>query len=181
MSAPISGSIWVQGMAEPVKTRGQATLNHAWMDRTESDLVLRQLEVVVADTDLAVFATDFTSPAGQRWRWLVVRRGAEVVYRSEAIEVDLGAPRADYPRYPLPGRISFRNGDVELVATPQRELLRLDPIEVVPQPFRFLLSLKMQPQRAVADAECRLSSSQPAGAKFDGKCLVTATYLNPMP
>jgi hypothetical protein len=180
MGAPITGSIWVKGMTEPVQTRGSVTLTHAWMDESEARLVLRQVEILVQRPDLTLYAADFTQPGGARRQWLAVRRGKDVIYRSDALASDIQNSQEAGTSYPLPAELQLKNDEVTLRATTKREIFRLDPTEVVPQPFRFLLTMEMKPQRITADADCQVELPHLAGGpvSFAEKCFVVATYLN---
>ncbi|HYD47339.1 MAG TPA: hypothetical protein VEB21_03285 [Terriglobales bacterium] len=176
MAAPIEGSIWVKGMPEAVRTHGVVTLTHAWMDTAESDLVQRQVEVVFTHSDMAVYATDFRGPNGTAWGWLAVRERGEIVAHASVRERGFGEALGGPSRYPLPRTVRLDAEGALLTMTVARELLRLNPIEVVPQPFRFVLSLKMNPQKISATGDCALKLGS---REIRGGCSTAVTYLNP--
>lgn len=180
--APIAGSLWVTGMEAPVKTRGMVTLTHAWTDVSEADLVARQTELVIARGDLAVYATDFLGTGGQHWRWAAVRRNGKLLFQGPLTESEYGNPVGHHPGYPRPSSVRISGPQLRVEGSVSRELLQLDPIEVVPQPFRFILSLKMQPERITSDGRCRVElprlGDDPLVA--EEPCLISVTYLNPL-
>jgi hypothetical protein len=66
--------------------------------------------------------------------------------------------------------------------TPQRELLRNNPMDIIPQPFRFLLSFKSKPRRIWAASTLTLNldaSPDREALRFDGTGVTSVTYLNP--
>lgn len=178
IAAPVKGTVWVQGMSEPITTAGVGTLTHAWMDQNEAELVLRQVEVVITQPDFALYATDFMPASGKGWSWLTARGVTAGPQHSDSLAARYSGEVGDHPRYPLPKQITFSGGGMSVEATAERELLRVDPIEVVPQPFHFLLSLKTRPERIIADAQCRVHRDQ---HDLTAPCLIVVTYLNPAP
>ena len=60
------------------------------------------------------------------------------------------------PAYPVPARWQFGRPEAGGTVRLEREWLRWAPLDIVPQPFRFLLSLRAAPQLVWADAEIDL-------------------------
>lgn len=186
ISAPMEGTIWVRGMPAPVRVHGTTALTHAWMDESESKLVQRRIEFVAATPTLALYLSDITTPAGAHHRWVAVERNGKVVYQSADFELALdqaGAATADR-KYPIPGHLLIRNGQIALDIRPQRLLLRTNPLDAIPQPFRSFLSLRSAPQRVWADASFHLQLAAGAdGAPVitDGQGVLAVNFLNPLP
>lgn len=178
MQEPVEGIAWVAGMTNPIAAKGAVDVTHAWSVDSEVDTVLRRIDVSGRDGDVAVFATTtIAAPDGAAGASCVAvaRAGAPIAETRAVAEVAIAQPSGGAERYPLPSRISFRDPQVELTAAPRRELLRVNPLEVVPQPFRALLALRSAPQRiwVEADWQLRLDSG---GLEKHGVGLAAITY-----
>ena len=44
LAAPVEGTVWFTGMAEPLTVRGHAGITHTWMDPRESERVARRID-----------------------------------------------------------------------------------------------------------------------------------------
>jgi hypothetical protein len=185
LSAPVQGTIRVPGLAAPVAVRGTVTLSHAWMDADEARLVRRRIEYSARAGDVAFYLSDVTTPAGAHQRWLAVERNGALRYQTAAFEMtedDAGAATAD-SKYPLPSRLLIHNAEITAEVRPQRVLLRANPLDAVPQPFRFVLSLESAPQRVWADASLHLTLAAdgdrpPIDVATDG--ILAVDFLNPV-
>ncbi len=186
LAAPIEGSVWIRdhGMPEPVSVRGLASLTHTWMDESEPEVALRRIDFASLDDDTAVSLIDLTTPGGPPLRWIAIQREGRIVYESADFEVSLeGAAARSSRGYPVPGRLRFRNSDLDGTIELERILLKKNPMAVLPQPFRFLLSLKMKPRRVWADSPFELKFAPPtdrSGFQARGKGLASVTFLNPL-
>ena len=186
IAAPIEGTIWVRGMDAPAAVRGSATLTHVWMDDSESRLAQRRIEFSARTANAALYVAEITTPAGERRHWLALERDGRLAYQTSASDLTLAPARplgADRD-YPLPGELIARDGALTVEIQPQRVLLRTDPLGVVPQPFRFFLSLRSAPQRVWADAAFHLRLAAGGdGAPFeaDGEGILAVDFLNPLP
>ncbi len=61
-------------------------------------------------------------------------------------------------------------------------VLHHDPMEVIPQPFRFLLSLKMRPQRVWTESSFEVTVTPGADlVRIRGSGIANITFLNPAP
>ena len=69
MSAPVEGTIWVNGMDEPQTLRGLVGITHTVVDESESDLVLRRIDFFSLSHGVALYLSDRTRPDGARSRW----------------------------------------------------------------------------------------------------------------
>ena len=104
--------------------------------------------------------------SGSSRRWLEVQPSGATSYQSTGFELALGHanPATSDGTYPVPGQLLIRDDRITLDIRVERLLLRTDPLDVVPQPFRLLFSLKIAPQWVWADASfhVRLSGGPPA-------------------
>jgi hypothetical protein len=100
-------------------------------------------------------------------------------------EIDLVEPlnpeRGDYPTWSeLQISSSALEGSIQWRST----LAEINPLEAIPQPFRFLLSFKLRPHRVWARAsfEVRLPAGQDTPETvLKGFGISTITFTNPLP
>jgi len=162
---PVRGTIWLRGMDAPTPVEGTLAMTHTRMERNEADLVRRRAELFAAQGDVGIYLSDLTFANGKRRGALIVRDSERVLYRSDDVPVTLdGAPTPPGDaRYPVPAHwlvdTPVARADVHL----GREWLRWEPLDIVPQPFRFLLGLRAEPQLVWADAEFTLGLAAGGG------------------
>ena len=186
LGTPVTGTIQLKGMKEPVTVRGTISVAHAWMEQSEADLALRRIEFSSAGDGPALYLSDLTTPSGARHRWLVVERDGAVIFRTTEFQLELGDSdkKSNQDGYPIPTTLRITAPGVEGVIQTESVLAAVDPLEDIPQPFRFLLSLKMRPHRVWkrASFELRLRS-EPGRAEtvLRGSGITTITFLNPLP
>ena len=89
VAAPIEGSIWVRDMEQPLEVRGRVGVTHHWMTSAEAELVTRRIELYALDAEPALYVSEVTAPGGERFRWLAVQEGGDVVYSSDQAKVEL--------------------------------------------------------------------------------------------
>jgi hypothetical protein len=186
VAAPIEGSIWIRKreMAEPLLVRGRASLVHTWVEERESAVALRRIDVASLGADGAFVLVDMVTPAGKSMRWLALERGGRIIYETGDLEVELANPAAG-PRggeYPIPGFLHFHNASVDGKVELGRILLSRNPMEDLPQPFRFLLSLRTRPRRAWTESAFQLklqAGSDRSAWQARGDGIASVTYLNP--
>jgi hypothetical protein len=183
-SAPIEGSVWFRGMQAPVELSGRVGLTHTWMDRSESDVALRRIDFFSLRGERVLYLRDFEAPDGSRSRWLTIARAGETLYQSNDFELSTSGRSSaqNGPEYPLPAALRFRGREVEGEIRLGVGLVHHDPMEDIPQPFRYLLSFGMRPHRVWTDSSFEVtlkSGSDPV--KIRGLGIVTVTFLNPIP
>lgn len=181
---PIEGTVWTQGMTEPKAVRGQVALTHMWTGDSAAATVHRQIELVAFHGSGALYLMALTMPDGRSRQWLYVSREGEPLYQTSDFECTLGTPfgTTAASTYPVPETIRIRNAAVSLDVRADAELLRVDPMEVIPNPFRFLLSLTSRPQRLWLRSTFRLTLNAEAGRpRLDthGAGVVAASFTNP--
>jgi hypothetical protein len=186
LAAPMEGTIWVRGMPAPTAVRGTAALTHTWTDDSLPRIVQRQIEFVADTTDLAFYLSDVTTPGGTSRRWLEVQPSGATAYQSTDFELLLGGanPATTDGTYPVPGQLLIRDDRITLDIRVERLLLRTNPLDVVPQPFRLLFSLKIAPQWVWADASFHLTLSTGAASppiEAGGQGILAVNFMNPLP
>ncbi len=149
MGAAATGTLWVKPMEDAISVEGSATLTHAWSTRKEEDLFLRQVELF-ADTPAGpLYLTEFRGPEGDSRRWYAADVAGRPV--SEAgFPVDFGGPRPGAS----PGAAGYVPAVVEAGAAGLSgrlavgdAVLEYDPLEELPQFWRVLASVRLQPRR----------------------------------
>ena len=184
LAAPVEGSIWVRDLPAPIAVRGALALTHAWTAESLPKVVQRQIELIADQpAGFAWYLSDVATPGGDSHRWLVVQRGGRTVYQSADFELLLGRanPAISDEAYAVPGQLMIRDGRIALDVRLERLLLRANPLEVVPQPFRLLFALEIAPQWIWADASFHLSFSggaEETPVEADGHCVVVVNFMN---
>jgi hypothetical protein len=186
MPTPAEASIQVGGMSEPLKTRGWIGVTHAWMDRGEADLLARRIEFVARHADFSLYVADLVRPDGRRWRWMALARAGRVVFRRQDFGLTVegrAAPKGE-AGYSLPQVLRLDGEGFRGAVTVERELLRSNPLGLVPQPFRFLLAFKSSPRQLWAEARFTLNLALEAEGSgplpVEGRGVLAVHYLNPM-
>jgi hypothetical protein len=185
LGTPVTGTIQVRDMTEPVSVSGTISVTHTWMEKSESDIALRRIEFASAGEGSSIYLSDLTTPSGERHRWLVVERDGEVLYRTTDFQLDLGE-REGPPgsKYPTPEALRIHAPGLEGTIETGSALVEVDPMDNIPQPFRFLLSFKMRPHRVwkPASFEVTLKTDQSGPPiVLHGSGVATITFLNPLP
>lgn len=183
MPSPVEGTIWVTGMPEPLAVRGSITATHAWTNHSEVDQILRQVQFFARQGDVGFYVADITGPSGIQKSWLAAARGGKIVCQTSDSKVLLGEPFGSLGSvdYPLPSKLEVGAGGIRATIRVRRELLRINPMKVVPQPFRFLLSFRMAPRQIWAEAEFDLECLPPgenAPLAIHGNGVMAVDFLN---
>ncbi|MBW2288223.1 MAG: hypothetical protein JRG80_04270 [Deltaproteobacteria bacterium] len=183
-SAPIRGSVWFRGMPAALELTGRIALTHTWMERSEAKVALRRLDFFSLGDKAAIHLHDFEAPDGTRSHWLSIVRADETLFETSDFKISYeghsdSQQSADYP---IPGTLRFRGPTVRGEIQIKVGLVHHDPMQDIPQPFRFLLSFSMRPHRMWAESPFEVTvGSGPDELKIHGTGLTTVTYLNPPP
>lgn len=180
--APVRGSLWTEGLAEPVAVRGHATVTHRSMDVLEANLVQRRTELVARAGDLTLYLFDALRPEGEpAERWLVVRRGDATLLETSDVTLrwspDAGAPDDGFVR---PGELAFEAAGISGRARFGRELVRYAPLADLPAPIRIAVAAATRPLRSWSAAEVELRLDGPAARPVRGTGVGEVTFLNPV-
>jgi hypothetical protein len=183
-SAPVEGSVWFRDMPEPLELTGRAALTHTWMEEGEGSIALRRLDFFSLGDEPTIHLRDFEAPDGTRSHWLAIVRADETLYETKDFEIRYEG-RSDSQEsadYPIPATLRFRGPNVRGEIQIRVGLVHHDPMQGIPQPFRFLLSLSMRPHRMWAESPFVVTvGSGPDELEIRGIGLTTVTYLNPPP
>jgi hypothetical protein len=169
-------------MPEPLALSGRGGLTHTWMARSEPELVQRRIDFFSLHGDTLLYLLDLEAPNGAAKRWLRISRHGESLYESNdfALESSGRSAAESDSDYPLPGKITLSGPRLSGEITLGAGLLHHDPMQVIPQPFRFLLSLKMRPQRVWAESPFEMNYDSGADpVRIRGFGITVVTYLNP--
>lgn len=186
VAAPVEGTIWVRdrNMPEPLAVRGRAALTQTWVDERESSVALRRIDFASLSDTAAVSLVDMTTPDDAHLRWLVVEQAGHIVHQSGNFELSLSgsADGKEEGHYPVPASLHFQDSQLDGSVQLQRILLRSDPMEALPQPFRFLLSLQTRPRRVWAESPFEVkfdTGSDRSSLEVRGTGIASVTWLNP--
>jgi hypothetical protein len=157
------------------------------MEESETDLALRRIEFSsTGDDGTAIYISDLTTPVGDHQRWLVlVRDGAEIL-RTTDFDLQLAESKEKTRKsgYPIPKSLEFSSPELKGSIEAMPPLVAVDPLDAIPQPFRFLLSFKMRPHRVWARSTFKLrlrTDSENTETFLQGSGILTTTFLNPLP
>lgn len=183
--APVEGTLWVKGMAEPLAVHGTVAITHSWMSEAESNLVLRRIEFFSLQGDFSLYLADLTAPSGARTRWMVVEQEGQVAYESQEFELSLegDAEESGSQGYGVPGVLHLESPGIRGRIQVDRVLLRYDPLVDLPQPFRSLLALKMRPRCVWALPSFEVffrPDPDHAPVRIRGTGVTKVTFLNSM-
>jgi hypothetical protein len=184
-AADVEGKVWFRAMDAPVELSGRAGMTHTWMERSETDLMRRRIDFYSLHGDTQLYLYAATAPDGAQTRWLRVAREGETLFESKDFEINEAgrSVASEDPEYPLPAVLTLSGkslaGRIELGVG----VLHYDPMEVIPQPFRFLLSLKMRPQRVWTESSFEVTVTPPGAdpVRIRGSGIANVTFLNPAP
>jgi len=184
VGTPVVGSLWLRGMSEPLDVNGSISVTHTWMDTAETDLAIRRIDFSSSAQGDGVYLSDLTDPAGDRHRWLVVKRGGETVFETSDFQLEIDRPSLWRKGYPVPASLRLVGDRIEGTIDSGPLLIEVNPLDDIPQPFRFLLSFSTRPRRlwtlASFDVRYRADPNLPA-VSLHGSGVTTVTYLNPLP
>jgi hypothetical protein len=185
LRTPVTGTVWLEGMSETASVNGTITITHTWMEESEADLTLRRIEFSSTGSGPSIYLSDRTAPSGERERWLIVASDGEVLVETSDFELDLvdllDQGRGDYP---TPRELRIGSPALKGVIRLGSTLAETNPLDEIPQPFRFLLSFKLRPHRVWARAsfEVRLLAGQDTSkTMLKGFGVSTITFTNPLP
>lgn len=167
--------------------RGIGVVTHTWVDAIEAEIVRRRVELFASGASgLGMYVVDLTLADGTRKSAAYVARGDGTSVAADPIALELGsaATSGGDPRYPLPAEWSGKAAGLLLQVNVGPELLRMNPLALLPQPFRLLLSLGARPQRLWANARVSVDFGEdgagPANpTEIHG--IATATFAQPTP
>jgi len=185
MPSPARGRVWTRGMDAARDVTGTGALTHTWMERPEGDLVRRRVELLSREADAALYIFDLTLADGRHRSTVIASRAGRILARADDVTLSFGhTTTADGdPRYPLATEWKAASTALAARVTVGRELLRMDPLDILPPPFRMLLALGGRPRRVWAEAEVDLRVTPPGGGdpeRGSNSGIVVATFARPL-
>ena len=185
MPARVIGRVWTRGMEAPRDVRGTGIVTHACMERPEGELLRERIEAAAAGDDGSMYLTMVTAGDGRRDGTMIasLRDGAEfALFHNVTVSFDGALPVGGDLRYPVAARWKVRGAGLDARVAVRRELLRWNPLEILPEPFAALLALWGRPQRVWTDADVTLTVDDelsPFDARMTG--IATASFARPRP
>lgn len=185
LGTPVTGTIWLEEVGEAIPVSGTISITHTWMEKSEAGLALRRIDFSSTGSEPSIYLSDRTSPSGERERWLAVARDGKLLYQTSDFQLRLAhSPIPNSSDYPAPDELRISSSGVEGVIQLGTTLAEINPLEEIPQPFRFLLSFRLRPHRVWARAsfEVRLLAGQNTPeTMLKGSGITTITFTNPLP
>jgi hypothetical protein len=165
------GTIKAPWMAAPLAVKGHTWLVHTWTPDDEAELLDRRVDVFGRTDGTTFYALQISNGDAFAGAWqLLSRTEARPGAPSGKIKLDSqinfparwkegsallsGQPGVGFPvpdRFTLTGK--QETGEIHLI----REWLRFDPLDVIPQPFRWFIRRSSQPQEVWADTQIAVS------------------------
>ena len=187
VSASIEGTLWIQGMDAEIPVRGRAALTHSWARQPEVELTRRRVEFFSLGSEDALYVIDFTAPDGNRSRGLFWRHASESAQASSEFALHLdGDARGRIPsrhssdsRYWVPADLHLDGPEVAGRIRIGRALAEVNPLDHLPGPIRFLLSLGMRPRRVWTESSFELElARQRERVRLGGAGFVVVSFLD---
>lgn len=136
---------------------GSGAVTHTWMERPEDDVLRRRDDFYARDGDTSFYVSVLTATDGSRHQDLVFDyEGGGTSGGGTAIDDVTGPVVGGDSDYPVRATWTGSMAEVHWEATVERMRLRMNPLDILPQPFRFLLSLGGRPQRIWSDARVKV-------------------------
>lgn len=183
MPAAARATITAQGASSAHEVGGSGAVTHTWTARPESELIRRRDEMLARQGDRTFYLSVLTLPDGFRRVECLERNRSNSSSSAGPVTFGTATTAGSDARYPVATEWEFDAGNVRYDATLDRELLRMDPLEILPQPFRFLLSLGGEPQRVWANATLRRTvktrASLPTPVPTELTGIAVSTFAQP--
>lgn len=163
VGAVTQGTLKAPWMAAPLSVKGRTWLVHTWTPDDEAALLDRRVDVFGRSGAAVFYGLQVTGDGPFSGAWQLLSRPvpgrAEVRSRFPARWKDgsrLLSGQAGLG-FPVPDRFQVvgtgNSGEIRL----SNEWLRFDPLEVIPQPFRWFIRRSSQPQEVWADTRIAVS------------------------
>lgn len=181
-AAPAGGSLWVEGMPQPIEVRGTAALTHTWAQTLETNVEQRRIEFFSLRPDAPVYLLHVTSPSGDGRAWTAVSVAGGAALTSRHVDLCGAREAAEGYRLPESIRIHAEGSGIEGRIQVSGALTRYDPFDDLPAPFRWALSVLMRPLRVWARSPFQIALRSESGEArhFQGVGVTNASFLNPL-
>jgi hypothetical protein len=136
-AAEVTASLWREGMAQPLRTKGRVGLSRRLITGPEAKLASRRLEAFTLDREPLYVVEVAKGASAERWTLAFDARGklAAQDFAPATIAEKLSSPS---PRLALPGPA------VTGTLTSGARLAAYDPLAGLPAPIRFVLGLRLR-------------------------------------
>jgi hypothetical protein len=163
---------------------GWGAVAHTWSDRPERELLSRRDELYAHGQERSLYVSSLERTDGTRASLVLEHhRNSELTAGGTVFGFRGGPLGTGDAAYPMPTTWEIDEGpDVRVEARLDRELLRMNPLDILPQPFRFLLGLGGKPLRVWADATVKRDFVGTGGQKPTSMALsgiAVSTFARP--
>ena len=140
---------------------GSGAVTHTSFSGNEGDRVRRRDELLLRNGTQGLYVSSLVLADGTRRTSVVPVPGLDDTRTrfptAPAPRLTLDENGADGARFPLASAVHGDVGTLRFDASIGPERLRMNPLEILPQPFRLLMSLAGEPQRVWADAKATVT------------------------
>lgn len=154
--AHAEGTLQVGPMQAPLPVRGVAFLRHSRSEAAEAEVSLRWLDLLGGEPERGLALWALEAPDGSWRQWLALRRPGQPLLETSEFSLGLEGARGPESAYPVPASLRIEGSGVSGSVALGAELLRTDPLQIIPQPFRWFLSQQIAPRRIWSDATLRI-------------------------
>ncbi|MGH0037163.1 MAG: hypothetical protein ACQGVK_19235 [Myxococcota bacterium] len=171
-------------MQEEVVSPGRVSMVHTWAEDAEEKHARARFEFFGFDGDRGVYFTELRPPVGEPSSWLKMNdsHGGANSYDLGGVSWSGARNLARGRGYWLPERLGVRSEQVEVTLDTGPIIMEVNPLVVLPPPFRWLIALSTRPHRVWADCDFhvkfRPSPEPPVVTQVTG--VAVTTFLNPM-
>lgn len=166
VAAATHGSIKAPWMDRPLESQGRAWVVHTWTEEDEADLLSRRVEVFGQTRQASFYGIQLAGRGDWESAWAIMSDAKQGIIES-AINVpgrwNESARQGTSSSYPTPGAFQMLDEPFSGQIALNREWLRFDPLEVIPQPFRWFIRRSSKPQEVWADAQIEVTLSVAPG------------------
>lgn len=167
MGAATHGTLLAPWMDVPLETRGRTWLVHTWTPNEEARVLARRAEFFAADEQTSFYGIQLLGNGDWSSGWAVATDAWGRIIESPINVGNAWRERVgpDSDEYPAPAGFDFSTASLSGEIALEREWLRFDPLEVIPQPFRWFIRRRSQPREVWADARIGVSLSSASGTR----------------
>jgi len=148
-------------MDQALSTRGRAWVVHTSSEIEEAHLVDRRVELFSRLDQGSFYAIQLSGPDDWESAWAVQSIADQQIIEStiNLESTPAVSEREESSAYALPERFEMDSANASGLITLNREWLRFDPLDVLPQPFRWFVRRRSRPLEVWADVQIRGSLS----------------------
>jgi hypothetical protein len=175
--APAEAELRDGEKAAVVATQGRVGLTHRWGETLEADCAVRRVEVFALESEIGVYFAETTLPSGALHRWLVAKRGDEVLYAGQPVDAEVQW-EVTAEGFAPPASLRFAAAGIDASVRFDKALASVDPIAQLPLPVQLLVQTRTQPRMTWMRAPFEIALD---GRKLRGDAIAKISYLNPVP